>query len=220
MLVGFEFEDAAFTRQRIAGAFGFFAGDRYLPYMMRIATLLLFLLLSPLLFVAPAHATEAGWALLREGGHVVLLRHGYAAGTTDSARIDLDDCRTQRGLSDRGRQQARRIGSQIAARAQPVEQVYTSRFCRTRETADLAFGSSLVKDLPTLDPAGDPAAQEAAKNEIFALVEGFTGSGNLVLVTHEDVIRSLTGSGAREGEAVIVRRDPEDLHIAGRIIFN
>ncbi|GHD10342.1 histidine phosphatase family protein [Tianweitania populi] len=189
--------------------------------MIRIATLLLSLLLSPLvLVVAPASATEAGWALLREGGHVVLLRHGYAAGTTDSPKIDLDDCRTQRGLSDRGKQQARRIGSLFAARAEPVEQVYTSRFCRTRETADLAFGSSLVKDLPALDPASDPAAAETARSEIFALVEGFTGSGNLVLVTHDDVIRSLTGAGAREGEAVIVKRNPEGLHIAGRIIFN
>ncbi|MBS9720784.1 histidine phosphatase family protein [Tianweitania sp. BSSL-BM11] len=189
--------------------------------MIRIASLLLVLLLNPLVsFVAPANATEAGWALLREGGHVVLLRHAYAAGTTDAPRIDLDDCRTQRGLSDRGKQQARRLGSLIAARAQPVVEVYTSRYCRTRETADLAFGSSLVTDLPALDPTGDQAAQEAAKNEILSLVEGFTRSGNLVFVTHDDVIRSLTGSGAREGEAVIVRRSPEGLHIAARIIFN
>jgi phosphohistidine phosphatase SixA len=204
----------------LSKAFGFHRLHRYLTPMIRIARLLLFLV-APIVFgVAPANATEAGWALLREGGHVVLLRHGYAAGTSDSPKIDLDDCRTQRGLSDRGKQQARRTGSLFAARAESVEQVYTSRFCRTRETADLAFGSSLVKDLPALDPATDLAAEEAARNEIFALVGGFTGSGNLVLVTHEEVIRSLTGAGAREGEAVIVKRNPEGLHIAGRIIFN
>lgn len=177
-------------------------------------------LLSLLFIASAAQATEAGWALLREGGHVVLLRHGYAAGTSDSPKVDFEDCRTQRGLSDRGKQQARRIGSLFAARAEPVEQVYTSRFCRTRETADLAFGTSLVKDMAALDPAPDPAAEETARAEIFALVEGFTGSGNLVLVTHEQVIRSLTGAGAREGEAVIVRRNGEGLHVAGRIIFN
>jgi phosphohistidine phosphatase SixA len=182
--------------------------------MIRIASLLFLLLIS-----SAAQATEAGWALLREGGHVVLLRHAYSAGTSDAAQIDFDDCRTQRALSDRGKQQARRLGSLLAARGQPVEQVYTSRFCRARETADLAFGSSLVKDMPALDPGADTSVEQAARNEILALVEGFTGSGNLVLVTHEEVIRSLTGAGAREGEALIVRRSPEGLHIAGRIIF-
>jgi broad specificity phosphatase PhoE len=183
--------------------------------MIRIACFFLLLL-----FTSAAGATEAGWALLREGGHVVLLRHGYAGGTTDAPQVDLDDCRTQRGLSNRGKQQARRIGSLFAARAEPVEQVYTSRFCRCRETADLAFGSRLVKDLPALDPPADAAAEQVLRDEVTALVKGFTGSGNLVLVTHEDVIRALTGSSAREGEAVILRQGADRLEVAGRITFN
>lgn len=180
-----------------------------------------FLLLALVFIATPAaQATEAGWALLREGGHVVLLRHGYAAGTSDSPQLDLDDCRTQRGLSDRGQQQARKIGSLFAARAERVDQVYTSRYCRCRQTADLAFGERLVKDLAALDIQPDQAAQDAANAEIRALVEAYTGSGNLVLVTHDEVIRALTGSGAREGEAVMVRPDGDSLHIAGRIVFN
>ena len=47
--------------------------------------------------LSPVHATEAGWALMREGGHVVLLRHCYAGSGGDPAAADLDDCRTQRG---------------------------------------------------------------------------------------------------------------------------
>ena len=55
---------------------------------------------------APAGATEAGWALLRNGGQVVLLRHAAAPGTGDPANFDITKCSTQRNLSDRGRQQA------------------------------------------------------------------------------------------------------------------
>ena len=183
--------------------------------MIRIICLLLLFCFAP-----AAQATEAGWALLREGGHVVLLRHAYAAGTSDAAQIDLDDCHTQRALSDRGRQQARRIGSLMAARGQPVDKVYTSRFCRTRETADLAFGSAIVEDLAALDPIGETVAEQATRTEVIGLVENYTGSGNLVLVTHDAVIRSLTGSGAREGEAVIVRVVGETLQVAGRIVLD
>ncbi|TIP50613.1 MAG: histidine phosphatase family protein, partial [Mesorhizobium sp.] len=40
------------------------------------------LALMLLVIPASARATEAGWALLRDGGHVVLLRHAMVTGTT------------------------------------------------------------------------------------------------------------------------------------------
>lgn len=187
--------------------------------MIRIVLVSLFLgLLS-----GTASATEAGWALLRNGGQVVLMRHAYAAGGADAAQVDLENCSTQRVLSDRGRQQARRIGSLFATRAERVDHVYTSRYCRARDTANLAFRSS--EDLPALDPIDDPeapgtSAAETLADEIKTLMRSFSGSGNMVLVTHDSVIRALTGSGAREGEAVILRLDGETLRVAGRIIFN
>ncbi|TIW93244.1 MAG: histidine phosphatase family protein, partial [Mesorhizobium sp.] len=58
--------------------------------MIRFA-LTLFLLVVP----GMAHATDAGWALLRDGGHVVLLRHAMVTGTTDPANFDIDSCATQ-----------------------------------------------------------------------------------------------------------------------------
>src|SRR5690606_10664061 len=92
--------------------------------MLRFLAVLAALLL---LAIPQASATEAGWALLREGGQVVLLVHANAPGTGDPANFDLENCRTQRNLSERGRQQARKLGALIAARAEPVEKVYASR---------------------------------------------------------------------------------------------
>ena len=97
------------------------------------------LALMMLMGATVAQATEAGWALLREGGHVVLLRHAMISGTTEPANFDIEKCNTQRNLSERGKQQARKIGALFAARAAPIERVLSSRYCRCLETARIAF---------------------------------------------------------------------------------
>ena len=78
--------------------------------MLRIAIAVM-LLIGAL----PAQATEAGWALLRNGGHVVLLRNAMTTGTVEPPNFDIEKCATQLNLSDRGRQQARKIGALFAA---------------------------------------------------------------------------------------------------------
>src|SRR5690606_29222787 len=133
--------------------------------------------LALLLVATPAMATEAGWALLREGGHVVLMRHAYSLGAADPPGFDIEKCDTQRNLSDRGRQQARRIGSLFAARAAPVERVLSSRLCRALDTGRIAFGERLVEPFPALDPApagetGPPEGREAA----LETIRGHSGS--------------------------------------------
>ena len=172
-----------------------------------------------LVFAVEASATEAGWALLRDGEHVVLLRHAMAPGATDPANFDIEKCSTQRNLSERGKQQARKVGALFAARAAPTERVLTSRYCRTKETARLAFGEA--EEFPPLDPpAADEAERQAQLASIVAEVSNYSGSGNLVMVTHLEIIQALTGQTAREGEAVIVGSDGENLHVLGRIVFN
>ncbi|MBY8915122.1 histidine phosphatase family protein [Nitratireductor sp. L1-7-SE] len=176
----------------------------------------IFLLFS----VFPAQATEAGWALLRNGGQVVLMRHAIAPGSGDPANFDIENCGTQRNLSERGRLQARRIGALVDARAAPVEKVLASRYCRTRDTATQAFGSDMVELFPALDLPADDSAMEKQKAEILARINDYTGSGNLFLITHLEIIEALIGASAREGEAIILSRGGDNLHAAARIKFN
>lgn len=170
---------------------------------------------------APAGATEAGWALLRNGGQVVLLRHAAAPGTGDPANFDITKCSTQRNLSDRGRQQAEKIGALFAARAGYPERVLTSRYCRARDTARIAFEDNRVEDFPALDelPKDESAAKEADE-AVIAAVRDYSGSGNMVMVTHLENIKALTGISPREGEAVIVAPTDAGLRVSARIIFN
>jgi phosphohistidine phosphatase SixA len=176
--------------------------------------------LFTLFLLTPVHATEAGWALLRDGGHVVLIRHAMA-GSGDPANFDIENCATQRNLSARGKQQARKIGALFAARAAPVDRVLSSRYCRCLDTARFAFGEGVAEPVNALDPpTRDEAAKEKQKAEMQELVKDFTGSGNLLLVTHLENIAALTEVSPREGEAIIVRPEGGGLHVIGRIIFN
>lgn len=178
------------------------------------------LVVGIILLAAPAPATEAGWALLRDGGQVVLMRHAKAPGSGDPASFDIGSCATQRNLSDRGRQQARRIGALFQARAAPVEQVLTSRYCRARDTAVLAFGAKLVEPFEALDIAPDDDAMARHREAILSRIGAYSGSGNLVMVTHLEIIEALTGGRAREGEAIILSKQGENLRPAARITFN
>jgi phosphohistidine phosphatase SixA len=181
----------------------------------------IFLIVAAALLCSPAAATEAGWALLREGGYVVLLRHAMAGGGNDPANVNAADCSTQRNLSERGREQADRLGVLLSVRAAHTEKVLSSRYCRCLETAQYAFDDMKPETFEALDPLpADPklaATQEAA---IVERVKSFSGSGNLVMITHKENIEALTGISAREGEAIIVRADGDKLRVLGRIIFD
>lgn len=95
---------------------------------------------------APAAGSLAGPALvaeLRKGGYVLYMRHT----STDFSRNDanmasFDDCANQRPLTDKGREEARAIAGHLKRLAIPVGRVYASPFCRTVETAMLAFGKA------------------------------------------------------------------------------
>jgi phosphohistidine phosphatase SixA len=184
--------------------------------MLRIALIVVAAMLA-----LPAAATEAGWALLREGGHVVLLRHAQTPGSGDPGNFDIDDCKTQRNLSQSGRDQADRIGVLLSVRAAETERVLSSRYCICLETAEYAFDDLEPEVFDALDRLSVDVA-EAKKQEaaIVAAVKSFSGSGNLVMITHQENIAALTGISARQGEAVIVRADGDKLHVLGRILFD
>ena len=98
--------------------------------------------------VATAALAADAWTELARPGAIVLFRHATAPGVGDPAGFKLDDCATQRNLDDKGRSEARRLGEQFRSRKIQVGAVLTSQWCRTRDTARLAFG-----DQPRDEPA-------------------------------------------------------------------
>lgn len=187
----------------------------YRTFLPRAALALLLIL--PL----PAKATEAGWALLREGGRVVLVNEAYSLAMGRHSADDIENCRTQQTLSDRGRQQAGRMGALFYARSAPVELVLTSRHCRAQETASIAFRDSKIE---VFEPLNELSADEERKahqiEATIARIQAYGGSGNLIMVTHPTNIAALTGVTPRPGEAIVVLPANDKLTIAARITFN
>lgn len=150
-------------------------------------------------------------------GNVILFRHALAPGTGDPEHAELNDCSTQRNLSEEGRAQARRIGDFFQKQALPVETVWSSQWCRTRETADIAFPGKRRDQTAFNSFFGEPNAAPAQTNEARALLDAWRGNGLLVVVTHQVNITALTGVVPASGEAVVLRRQAGKWVNVGRI---
>jgi phosphohistidine phosphatase SixA len=154
-----------------------------------------------------APSDEAAWAALKDGS-IVLFRHALAPGVGDPPGFKLGDCSTQRNLDDTGRAQARRIGEQFRRRGVKVGAVLTSQWCRTRETAELAFPGQARDDADFNSFFGDSARRPEQTARALATLGRWRGPGVLVVVTHQGNITALIGEGTSSSEGVIaVPRD-------------
>jgi broad specificity phosphatase PhoE len=179
-----------------------------------------FLLVAMLLSSVPASAqsSEALWDLLRGGGQVVLLRHGTTTpGTGDPPGFRLEDCATQRNLSDQGRAEARRIGAAFQSRNIPIGLVLSSPWCRCLETAQLAFGRAERWDaLGNL--FGNRSREAEQVTAMRERVSQSSGAGNLVLISHGVTIQALTGESVAQGEFLVVTPEGNGrFRVVGRI---
>jgi broad specificity phosphatase PhoE len=153
---------------------------------------------------------EINWARLRRGGLVLLMRHGATgAGLGDPPGYRLDDCATQRNLSEEGRAQARRVGERLRREKVPIARVYTSPWCRCRETATLAFGRA--EDWEPLSSVFDFPQRDAEFTErVRKRIAGYASrnpGGNVVMVTHNVNVAALTRLSIAPAEIVVVRPD-------------
>ena len=192
---------------------------------MQTIRLLMLILLTAAggLPIAQASATELSekqlWQSLRDGEAAALMRHALAPGTGDPGNFDIDNCATQRNLSDRGREQARATGERFRRNGIEQAQVYSSRWCRCLETARLmslgdvqpfAGLNSFFRDRST-----EPEQSAATR----ALIEKHVADNGspLVLVTHQVNITALTDVFPSSGEIVVVRPAADGLQVLGRI---
>lgn len=161
-----------------------------------------------LLLAAAGVASAAdAWAELAKPGAIVLFRHATAPGVGDPPGLKLGDCATQRNLDQQGRAEARRLGELFRGKQVRVDSVLSSQWCRTRETARLAFGEGVPKDEPAFNSffAQSTAQREAQTAQARGILSRWKGPGTLVVVTHQVNITALTGAGAASAEGVVVR---------------
>jgi broad specificity phosphatase PhoE len=160
------------------------------------------------------------WALLRQPGSIVLFRHAEAPGVGDPQHFKLGDCSTQRNLNEAGRQQARRLGESFRAQGLRVAAVWSSQWCRSRDTATLAFPNERVEEQPVFNSlfgrGEEGAAQTAAARALLQRWPVQT-SGVLLVFSHQANISALTGEPTASGEGIVLRRDGQALRVLGRV---
>lgn len=171
---------------------------------------------AALALARPAFSDADPWGALRAGA-IVLFRHANAPGVGDPPGMRIDDCATQRNLDAAGRDQARAIGREFAARGIDVGRVLTSRWCRAIDTAALAFPGRPVRE-PAFDSFFD-RREERLRQTAAALrvLAEWRGPGALVAVTHQVNIAALTGISPASAEGVVATFDAGALRPAGRI---
>ena len=150
-------------------------------------------------------AEDPLWGLLKKGGYVILMRNSAVdEGSGDPKGYKVEDCATQLNLNDKGRAEAKKIGEEFKKRKIPIKQVLTSQFCRTKETAALAFGKADVWE-PLNSFYDKPMRKSEQTRLLHQRMENAPKDGsNLVLVTHGYNITSATGLNPDPGDMLII----------------
>jgi broad specificity phosphatase PhoE len=153
-------------------------------------------------------------AALRQGGTVIVLRHGAThADQADAKPFDPADTVHQRQLNDQGRATATAMGQALRNLKAPVSEVQSSQYNRAVETAKL-LGLGKVSATAALNEGGTTTmaqgndVQGATLRKLAATPP--PAGTNVILVTHKPNIVGAFGkdwSDVSEGEATIVRPD-------------
>lgn len=162
-------------------------------------------------------------ALVRQPGTIVLFRHAEAPGVGDPPNFRLGDCSTQRNLSEVGRQQARRIGDRLRAEGVRVAAVWSSQWCRARDTATLAFPGVAVRDEPAFNSlfgrGEESAAQVAsARGLLLRWTAPQHQPGVLLVFSHQATISAIVGRSTASGEGIVVRKEGRALRVVGQVL--
>ncbi|MGL5794898.1 MAG: histidine phosphatase family protein [Waterburya sp.] len=149
---------------------------------------------------------------LQQGGYVIYFRHAQTEKDyADQVKADVNNCSTQRTLSEEGWQQAISIGNAFAESDIPVGEVITSQYCCAWQTASLAFGQyekdSALNFLLFEDYT--PEQMEEMKANVTPLLTNMPESGtNTVIVGHDELFEVATGIYPDpQGMAYIVKPD-------------
>jgi len=174
----------------------------------------------------PAATQEAQAVVksLQAGGYVIVFRHGATnRDMADTDPLNLDNVAKQRQLSERGRQQARDLGTAFKTLQIPIGQVYTSRFYRAVETGRLVSSKEVITtaDVSEGGQVVTPIENDRRAAAFRQLVATPPAPGtNTLIVSHKPNILDAFGKDwfdVREGEASVFRPEAGKYVLVGKL---
>ena len=152
---------------------------------------------------------------LTEGGKLIFIRHAYAPGSGDPDNFNLNDCSTQRNLSEDGKKQAEYIGKFFRDKKIKIDKVLSSEWCRCKETAKISFENfstnSFLNSFYSSKFAKNKDKQIDALNNYLLK---FKSAKNLIFVTHYVLISEVLNYAPSSGEIVV---SDKNFNIIGNI---
>ena len=170
------------------------------------------------LFSCKSYADENIVEILKKNNNIIFIRHSLAPGSGDPENINLKDCKTQRNLNYEGVKQSKKIGNFFKKNNIKVEHIFSSEWCRCKDTAFHAFNN--YKTFNALNSYYSEKFYKNKKKQIKKLkkfISDWDNNSNLVLVTHYVVISEILGIAAGSGEIIISNKKYE---IIDRIEIN
>ena len=158
--------------------------------------------------------------LLQSGGYIIYMRHSITNhDQKDTNRSNLEDCRSQRNLSELGRLQARKIGEAVKLLKIPFSDVLSSPYCRCTETAKLVFDKFRIE--PDLQFSISKNSQESKRlgDHLYSMMLGSKGSTkNIVFVGHTSNLKDGLGVWPKsEGVMAVFQKRADSLFFQGLI---
>ena len=176
----------------------------------------LILIFSVLLFqLNYSFANDKVIESLKEGGKLIFIRHALAPGSGDPENFELQKCSTQRNLNEIGIQQSKKIGLILKKNEIKIDNIYSSEWCRCKDTAKYAFD-----DFETFDALNSfydirfAANEDKQIKDFYEFIDSIDSKNNIVFVTHYVVIGSILNIGTSSGEIVVTDKN---LNIIGSI---
>ncbi|MCA9403067.1 MAG: histidine phosphatase family protein [Candidatus Omnitrophica bacterium] len=154
---------------------------------------------------------------LAQPGVHMLMRHAYAPGTGDPEHLDIQDCSTQRNLNDQGRSQAMSLGKELHRFGIHFHKIYTSQWCRCKETARLLKHDVPLEELTDLNSIWnlDREHVEGQTRRLREFIASRPPGVPLLFVTHQANILALTEVGVASGQSVLIEYTDGRLQVLG-----
>ncbi len=176
----------------------------------------LILIFSVLLFqLNYSFANDKVIESLKEGGKLIFIRHALAPGSGDPENFELQNCSTQRNLNEIGIQQSKKIGLILKENEIKIDNIYSSEWCRCKDTAKYAFDEFETFDaLNSFYDTRFAANEDKQIKDFYEFIDSIDSKNNIVFVTHYVVIGAILNIGTSSGEIVVTDKN---LNIIGSI---
>jgi phosphohistidine phosphatase SixA len=170
-------------------------------------------------------ATQLSHAGLKEdletGSYVLMMRHADAPGYSDPNGYNLSDCSTQRNLGETGKTQARMIGQWLSSQGITNAQVYSSPWCRCKDT-----GTLLNKGAVTVEPSlgsffenrGNRQEQTRLTQIKIAQLLKTSPRKPVIMVTHQVNIQAFAGQSVSSGGMILIKVNQSGQYVLHQLI--